>query len=148
MKSKIILGVYVFTLVFLPSVHAGQTISTKEVQGFFYADGKMEESDAQFEITYFVEGDKITRTRVYDFKKKQVMPDSTVYQIQRQLLSDPAHPVHKTDKALGGKDVIRAIGQPGLDAIETIVITEQNVTSYKSTSDYLVISRQEIISIS
>ena len=70
MKSKILLGVYVFLLVFLKFAHAGQTISTREVQGFFYADGKMEKSDAAFEITYFIEGDKITRTRVYDFKKK------------------------------------------------------------------------------
>ncbi len=135
------------SLLFPADVYAGQTISTKEVQGFFYADGKMEKSEPCFEITYYIEGDTITRTRVYDFKKKQVIPDNTVYQVQRQMTSDPNNPASQSNKALGGQDVVRAIGQPGMDAIETLVIAGKNVNSYKSTGDYLVISRQEIIDV-
>ena len=105
----------------------------------------MKKSEPQFEITYFINGDSITRTRVYDFKKKEVIPDNTTYNIQRQLFSDVLSPMHEADKALGGKDVIRAIGQPGMDAVETVVISGDYINSYKSTSDYLVISRQKII---
>jgi len=35
------------------------------------------------------EGNTVTRTRVFDLNKKQVIPDNTVYRVQRQLLSDP-----------------------------------------------------------
>lgn len=52
----------------------GETITAQEVEGYFYADGEMKRSKGQFEITYYVEGDTVTRTRVYDLDKKQVIP--------------------------------------------------------------------------
>lgn len=119
---------------------AGETITAQEVEGYFYADGEMKRSKGQFEITYYLEGNTITRTRVYDLNKKQVIPDDTVYQIQRQLLSDPSKGL-----SLGGKSVIRAIGHPGLDAVEILMIAETFIQSVKSTSDYFVISRQKRI---
>lgn len=134
-----------FLFLSLAPAGASETITGKEIQAFFYSDGKMKKSEPQFEITYFINGDSITRTRVYDFKKKEVIPDNTTYNIQRQLFSDVLSPMHEADKALGGKDVIRAIGQPGMDAVETVVISGDYINSYKSTSDYLVISRQKII---
>ncbi len=119
---------------------AGETISAQEVEGYFYADGAMKRSKGQFEITYYLEGNTITRTRVYDLNKKEVIPDDTVYQIQRRLLSDPTKGL-----SLGRKPVIRAIGQPGSDAIEILMIGEVFIQSMKSTSDYFVISRQKRI---
>ncbi len=115
---------------------AGETITAQEVEGFFYADGKMKRSEAIFEITYYMEGNTVTRTRVYDISKKEVIPDDTVYQIQRQLLSDPS-----IGLSISGRPVIRAIGQPGLDAIEILMIGDTFIQSVKSTSDYFVISR-------
>jgi hypothetical protein len=94
---------------------AGETITAQEVEGYFYADGEMKRSDPQFENTYYVEGDTVTRTRVYDLNKEEVIPDNTVYQIQRQLVSEPS-------KGLSLSPVIRAIGQPGTDALEILVI--------------------------
>jgi hypothetical protein len=94
-------------------VVAGETITAQEVEGYFYADGEMKRSKGQFEITYYLEGNTITRTRVYDFSKKEVIPDDTVYQIQRQLLSDGSKGF-----SLGKKPVTRAVGQPGLDAVD------------------------------
>jgi hypothetical protein len=117
---------------------AGQTITTSEVETYFYADGEMNRSKGQFEITYYLDGDTITRTRVYDIAKKEVIPDNTVYQIVRHLLSDPT----VNDSGLGPV-VIRAIGQPGLDALEVLMIGETYVQAVKSTSDYFVISRQK-----
>ncbi len=114
---------------------AGETITAQEVEAFFYADGKMKRSKAIFEITYYMEGNTVTRTRVYDISKKEVIPDDTVYQIQRQLLSDPSIGLSL------GRPVIRAIGQPGLDAIEILMIGDTFIQSVKSTSDYFVISR-------
>jgi len=115
---------------------AGETITAQEAEGYFYADGEVKRSKGQFEITYYIEGNTITRTRVYDLNKKQVIPDDTHYQIQRQLLSDP-----NKGASLSGKPIIRAIGQPGLDAVEILTIGDTFIQSVKSTSDYFVISR-------
>ena len=115
---------------------AGETITAQEVEGYFYADGEMKHSKGQFEITYYIEGNTVTRTRVYDLNKKQVIPDDTLYTIQRQLASDPTKGL-----LLSGKPIIRAIGQPGTDAVEVIMIGETFIQSVKSTSDYFVISR-------
>ena len=87
-----------------------------------------------------MEGNTITRTRVYDVKKKKIIPDNTVYTIQRQLMSDPENRSQKLSVP-----VIRAIGQPGLDAIEILVIGEKFIQSVKSTMDYFVISRYKRI---
>ncbi|MBT73998.1 MAG: hypothetical protein CMQ15_18510 [Gammaproteobacteria bacterium] len=113
----------------------GETITAHEIVGYFYSDGEMKASKGQFEITYYIEGDTVTRTRVYDFKSKKVIPDNTIYFIQRQLMSDPSQ------KLPLRKQVIRAIGQPGLDAVEILVIAETYIQSVKSTSNYFVISR-------
>jgi hypothetical protein len=115
---------------------AGETITAQEVEGYFYADGEMKRSKGQFEITYYIEGNTITRTRVYDLNRKQVLPDNTVYKIQRQLESDPTKGL-----SFSGKPIIRAIGQPGTDAMEILMIGETFIQSVKSTSDYFVISR-------
>jgi hypothetical protein len=42
---------------------AGETITAQEVEGYFYADGEMKRSKAQFELTYYIEGKTVTRTR-------------------------------------------------------------------------------------
>ncbi|HJY80411.1 MAG TPA: hypothetical protein VKK81_04940 [Candidatus Binatia bacterium] len=119
---------------------AGETITAQEVEGYFYADGEMKRSKGQFEITYYLEGNTITRTRVYDFKKKEVIPDATAYQIQRQLISDPSKGL-----SFSGKPIIRAIGQPGSDAVEILMIGDAFIQSVKSTADYFVISRYKRI---
>jgi hypothetical protein len=118
---------------------AGETITAQEVENYFYADGEMKRSKGQIEITYYIEGDKITRTRVYDTNKKEVIPDDTIYVIQRQLWSDPTKRLSLP--AISGNAVIRAIGQPGNDAIEILMIGDTFIQSVKSTSDYFVISR-------
>ena len=125
-----------FASLICTTAFAGETITAQEVEGYFYADGEMKRSEPQFEITYYVEGDTVTRTRVYDINKKAVTPDNTVYQIQRQLASDPTKGLSPS-----GKPIIRAIGQPGTDALEMLVIGETFIQFVKSTSDYLVISR-------
>jgi hypothetical protein len=117
-------------------VWAGETITAKEVEGYFYADGEMKHSKGQFENTYYLEGDTITRTMVYDLNRKVIIPDNTVYQIQRQLSSDPSNGLPSL-----GSPVIRAIGQPGADAVEILMIGETYIQTVKSTSDYFVIGR-------
>ena len=117
---------------------AGETITAQEVEGYFYADGEMKPSKGQFEITYYIEGNTVTRTRLYDLNKKEVLPDDTVYQIQRQLWSDPSKGFVL---GVGEQPNIRAIGQPGLDAVEILMIGDTFIQSVKSTSDYFVISR-------
>lgn len=110
------------------------------MESYFYADGEMKRSKGQFEITYYLEGDTVTRTRAYDLNKKQVIPDDTVFHIPRQLLSDPSQ-----GSLLIGEPIIRAIGQPGLDAVEILMIGDPFIQSVKSALDYFVISRQKRI---
>lgn len=121
-----------------------QTIVGIETESYFYADGEMKKSPGQFEITYQGEGDVVTRVRVYDRKRKEVIPDDTVYRIQRTLDSDPQH-LPPLSKAPARRQlfpsVVRAIGQPGSDAVELLVIGQDFIQSCKSTSDYFVISR-------
>lgn len=119
---------------------AGETITAQELEGYYYRDGKMKRSKGVFEITYYMEGNTVTRTRVYDISKKEVIPDDTVYQIQRQLSSDPSN-----KRSSLGPPVIRAIGQPGFDAVEILMIGDTFIQSVKSTSDYFVITRQKRI---
>lgn len=118
---------------------SGQTIVGVEVQGYFYADGVMKESEPQFEITYVREGNVITRSLVYDRLQKKAIPDDTKYLVQTQLATHPVGPGEKPQ--YGAMPVIRAIGQPGTDAIEVLVVTKDFIQSCKSTADYFVISR-------
>jgi hypothetical protein len=124
-------------------VIAGETITAREVEGYFYADGKMKRSKGEFEITYYLEGKTITRTRVYDYRKNKIIPDDTVYYIQDQLSSHPKSEEWEWIEPRG--PVIRAIGQPGLDAIEILAVGENYIQCVKSTSDYFVISRSKRI---
>jgi hypothetical protein len=132
-----------FSLIFFPQFSfGGETIYAKEIEYFMYKDGKMTRSDGEFEVTYFIEGDKIRRTRVYNLMKNEVIPDDSIYHIQRQLWSDP-----QLNLSLQNKRVIRAIGQPGTDAIEILSIEFNGyfLQSVRSYSDYFVISRYRII---
>ena len=119
---------------------AGETITAQEVESYFYADGEMKRDKGTFESTYYLEETTITRTRVYNRTTKEVIPDDTVYQIQRQLKSDPSKGL-----SLSGKPIIRAIGQPGSDAVEILMIGDAFIQSVKSTADYFVISRYKRI---
>ncbi|MDP3030279.1 MAG: hypothetical protein Q8O04_12490 [Deltaproteobacteria bacterium] len=113
----------------------GQTIVAREVEGYFYSEGKMEKTPGQFENTYYYEGNTIKRVKVHDFKNKSTEEDDTVYHVQRQLLSDPGINISLSEP------VIRAIGQPGMDAVEILVVGEKYIQAVKSTSSYFVISR-------
>ena len=59
---------------------AGETITAQEVESYFYSDGEMKHSPkGAFEITYYLDENTVTRTRVYDINEKKVMPDNTIY---------------------------------------------------------------------
>ena len=113
----------------------GQTIVAREVEGYFYSDGKMEKTPGQFENTYYYEGNTIKKIKVHDFKIKKTEEDDTIYHVQRQLISDPGINMSVSDP------VIRAIGQPGMDAVEILVVGEKYIQAVKSTSSYFVINR-------
>lgn len=136
-----LMGIMIFVLMSgklcSAAVEPTQTITGIETEGYFYADGKMKRGPGVFESTYVVSGDSITRTKVYDTKKKEVVPDNTVYHIQGPFNSDPGRPDYGMPK------VIRAIGRPGTDAMEILVIGDDYIQSCKSTSDYFVISRMK-----
>jgi hypothetical protein len=139
MKAKTLILVLLLSA-WLPSVvTAGEVIVATEVQSCFYADGKMDCSPGEFKNTYYRDGDKIVRTNVFNFKKKQSVNDDTAYQVITDLSSDPRNNP-------GGllPKVTRAIGFPGTDAVEILSIDKTHVQAVKSTSNYFVISRFKI----
>ena len=90
--------------------YAGETITVREIEGYFYADGKMKRSKGQFEITYYLEGKTITRTRVYDYRKNKVIPDDTfpkqmilniTYKTSYRLTQRPKSGLSRADQLLG-----------------------------------------------
>ena len=137
---KYILSLLIFIFISGPAF-CSETIYVKEINGFFYRNGKIKKSEGQFENTYLLEGNKIIRTRVFDMKTKKIIPDNTIYTIHRGLWSDPTMNMHAHEA------VIRALGQPGTDAIEILVINfnKSKMDSIKSTADYFVISHYQII---
>jgi len=119
----------------------GDTIYAKETNSFFYKDGKIKQSEGQFENTYILEGNKIIRTRVYNIKNNEIIPDNTIYTIHKGLSSDPN--MNMSTK----NPIIRALGQPGTDAIEILAIdfNAGRMDSIKSTANYFVISHYNIV---
>jgi len=132
--------VFLLINLFSGQIFAGEVITATEVQSCFYADGKMECSKGEFRNTYYRDGDKIIRTNVFNVKKKESISDNTVYSVIGDLVSDPRH----NDGKLMPQ-VVRAIGFPGSDAVEIISIGKDFIQAVKSTSDYFVINRFNII---
>ncbi|OPX96685.1 MAG: hypothetical protein A4E59_01025 [Syntrophorhabdus sp. PtaB.Bin027] len=118
-----------------------EKIVAKEIDGYFYnlSDSKMEPYKPEFEITYHRIGDEIRRVGVYNTRTKEIIPDDTVYKIQRQLWSDPTKKLSL--QATFDKMNIRAIGQPGTDSIEILTFGKDFVLSVRSTGDHLTISK-------
>ena len=121
-------------------VCAEEMATFQEMESYFYVDGKMERSEGRFESVYFIEGDTITRIKVFDSKTNETHFDKTTFYIERKLRSDPSKGL-----ANQGKGVVRALGRPGIDGVEILSITEQIMVSVKSTSDFFEISRSKRI---
>lgn len=119
---------------------AGEVLVATEVETCFYADGKMKCSEGEFKNTYYRDGDKIIRTNVFNFKKKQSSSDDTAYKVITDLSSDP-----KNNSSALFPQVTRAIGFPGADAVEVLAIDKDYIQAVKSTSNYFVISRFKIV---
>jgi hypothetical protein len=118
---------------------AGEVITATEVQNCFYADGKMKCSNGEFKNTYYRDGDKIVRTNVFNFRKRESLSDDTVYKVIGELFSDP-----RNNSGALFPQVTRAVGFPGGDAIEVIAIDKYFIQAVKSTSNYFSISRFKI----
>lgn len=137
---KALIAVFSLLLFWLPCFAiAGEVLVATEVQSCFYADEKMDCSPGEFRNTYYRDGDKIVRTNVFNFKKKQSITDDTAYKVIADLASDPRN-------NSGGlfPQVMRAIGFPGADAVEILSIDKTHIQAVKSTSNYFVISRFKI----
>ena len=120
-EMKIYFLVFLLANMFFPqNILAGEVITTTEVQNCFYADGKMNCLGGEFKNTYYRDGDKIVRTNVFNFKKKESISDDTVYQVIKELASDP-----RNNPGTLLPQVTRAIGFPGADAVEILAIDKK-----------------------
>ncbi|PIU39769.1 MAG: hypothetical protein COT00_05220 [Candidatus Omnitrophica bacterium CG07_land_8_20_14_0_80_50_8] len=137
MQRKIIL-LAIAGLWFLPLAAHAETIVAHETEKYFYKDGEMKKFEGQYENTYYLDMDKwtLTRTRVYDYQIRKIKPDDTVYEVDTTLRSHPVHAVHYSLPP-----VIRGVGRPNDDSVETVAIDDDFVTTSTSTAGTLVISR-------
>lgn len=121
-----------------PCLAGAETIVAHETEKIFYGNGRMEKFEGQFENTYYLDFDKNTliRTRVYDYQSKKITPDETVYHIEKTLRSDPSNAVR-----YNLQPVIRAVGHPDKDSVQTILIKEDEVETVTATADGFVLSR-------
>jgi hypothetical protein len=118
------------------AVWAG-TVVSRESDKYFLKGGRMTRYDGQFETTYDVDLEKgtVRRVRLYDFNAKQIVPDDTVYTIEKDLLSTPG----KHNRYIL-PPVVRAVGKPDADSVEILMIEETAVTVARSTSNELIVS--------
>lgn len=137
--KQLIIPICVIILLRSSFVLAGEVITATEVKNCFYADGKMKCSEGEFKNTYYRDGDKIVRTNVFNFRKKQSLSDDTVYKVIGELFSDP-----RNNSGALFPQVTRAIGFPGADAVEILAIDKNYIQAVKSTSNYFSISRFKI----
>lgn len=120
------------------------TIVAREVPGWFYADGKMDSSRAQFELVFSIRDSSVVRVSVRDVITGQVTADDTEYRFITDLFSFDIKALkfrRLTDDERGSAPVIRAIGRPGDDAIEILFIGPDWLQSVKTVKDYMVIQR-------
>ena len=138
MLRKFFLFILISVAIVAPAAAAPETIVTHEVEKYFYKDGQMEKYEGQYENTYLLDLEKNTlvRTRIYDYQNKKIIPDDTVYVIQKDLNSSPTNAVRFNLPVS-----LRAYGQPDADSAELLTITEGFSHSIKATGTNLVISR-------
>ncbi len=129
---------FLTTFLVLPKTAFAETIVAHETEKYFYKDGTMEKFDGQYENTYYLDIDKntLTRTRVYDYQTRKITPDETVYPLETDLKS---HPTNAARFSLS--PVIRAVGRPDKDSVQTVTIDDDFVTTSTSTADTYVFSR-------
>ncbi len=132
---RILLAAAVLLLAAVPA--SAETLVARETAKYFYKDGSVQKFEGQYEYTYFVDPVKheIVRTRVYDYQSQKITPDETVYRIEGSLSSDPS-----SAGRYSLQPVIRAVGKPGPDVLEMLVIDGDAVHVVKSTSNEIVIA--------
>lgn len=122
----------------LPRMAFAETIVAHETEKYFYRDGKVQKFEGQYENTYYLDLDKntLTRTRIYDYQTRKITPDETVYALETGLRS---HPTNSTRYGL--TPVIRAVGRPDKDSVQTVMIDDDFVTTSTATPDTFILSR-------
>ena len=119
-----------------------QTIVAHETERTYFEDGNVTKYDGQFENTYYLDLEKnqLVRTRIYDYQRKKIVPDQTVYYIQRNLNSHPANAGR-----YGLLPVVRGIGKPDADTVEIVSISEQAVDTATSSANRIVVAHAKIL---
>ncbi len=140
MKRAALMPVLLSIVFFVPSAFA-ETIVTHETEKYFYENGQMKRYDGQYEQTYLLDREKntLTRTRIYNYHDKQIIPDETVYEIQNDPdpgLSDNL-PVHRPST------VIQAVGQPEARTVELLIVRDGTVTSSVARDGELIVSQAD-----
>ena len=130
----------------VPPALKAATIVAREVDGWFYSDGVMKQSLPTFELVYEVTDSSLVRRTIRNLITGEVLTDNTTYVLLRNVPSFQQNRVallfkKLTDQERAAGPVIRAIGQPGSEAVEVLYVGHDWMQSVKTLRDYMVISR-------
>ncbi len=115
---------------------SSNTIVADEIESYLFTKNESKRFEGQYQVTYYLDGDTVVKERILDHKSSEIKADNTVFQIQRQLVSDPTNP-----SPWSSARVIRAVGQTTSDEMEILSITDDFVISAKSSRDQMLVSR-------
>jgi hypothetical protein len=130
----------------VPKEILATTLVAKETSSWFYADGIMKESGAEYELTFEVTDSSLIRRLVRNFKSGDVVVDDTEYHFitslaYHQRAKESLRFKRLSDSMRALVPAVRAIGRPGADAVEIIWIGPDWFQSVKTVKDYMVITR-------
>ena len=130
--------VFFILIIVFPGRLKAETVVAREVENFYYDNGRIEERPVHRENTYVVEDNKITRTQIRNLESQEAVPDDTVYEIQRQLVSDPTNELRAADDL----HTVRAVGAPDPDSIEVLSIHgDDTLETFTFMAGHLEVSR-------
>jgi hypothetical protein len=147
MSFGITLGVFVaLATMNIASLRAQTTIVARETGSWLVHEDGLEELRPQWEITYEVTENTVTRTKLVDIRDGSIRIDNTVYRILPLPTQDMAALILNSvpeAQATQVGPVIRALGQPAPLAVEILVIGPSFVRSTRSSAGYFAITDLE-----
>ncbi len=130
----------------VPRVLLARTIVARETDSWSYIEGKMQHGSPTFGLTYSLTDSSLIRRTVKNLQTGEVLTDDSEYIFVRNLISyrqalGSLCFRRLTPSERGLIPAIRALGQPGSDAVETLWIGPDWMQSVRTVSGYMVISR-------
>jgi len=129
-----------------PQALLRRTIVARGTDSWFYADGRMKQGAPEFELVFEVTDTSVIRRTIRNVSTGETLSDVTEYffmmgvpsfrTARESLVFRKLSPAERRESP-----AVRAMGQPGSEAIEILYIGPDWMQSVKTVADYMVIER-------